>query len=71
MHTLISTTSRVATQCTCLTWRHRKKGTERETPELVLKLAKALTEPVKVITYGQFPAMMEIDSARNVSVDAP
>ena len=38
---------------------------------LVLKLGEALTEPVTLLVYGRFPAMMEIDSARNVTVTVP
>ena len=38
---------------------------------MVLKLAEALPEAATLIVYGQFPAMMEIDAARNVSVETP
>ena len=38
---------------------------------IVLKFGEGLPEPVTVIVYGQFPAMMEIDQTRNVSVEAP
>ena len=38
---------------------------------IVLKLGEALTEPATLLVYGQFPAMMEIDQARSVTVDDP
>lgn len=38
---------------------------------MVLKLADALPEAATLVVYGQFPAMMEIDAARNVSVETP
>ena len=44
-----------------------KKGHTR----MVVKLAEALKESATVVVYGQFPAMLEIDAARNVNVEAP
>jgi hypothetical protein len=38
---------------------------------LVMKLGQALSEATTVLVYGRFPAMMEIDSARNVTVQDP
>jgi hypothetical protein len=34
--------------------------------KLELSFVKALQEPITVITYAKFPAMMEIDASRNV-----
>jgi hypothetical protein len=32
-------------------------------------MSKALPEPISVIVYGHFPAMMQIDAARNVQLE--
>jgi hypothetical protein len=44
-----------------------KKGHTR----LVLKLGEALPEATSLVVYGRFPAMMEIDGVRNVTVETP
>ena len=43
-----------------------KRGNSR----IELRMSKALPESVSVIVYGHFPAMMQIDGARNVVIDA-
>jgi hypothetical protein len=39
-----------------------KKGHTR----LCIRFEKAVTETLKIIVYSQFPAMLQIDEARNV-----
>ena len=43
-----------------------KRGNSR----IELRMSKALPEPISVIVYGHFPAMMQIDGARNVVIDS-
>ena len=38
---------------------------------MVLKLGKALEEAATLVVYGQFPAMMEVDQVRNVTIENP